>query len=191
MSEPQIIENIQVSSKNNYVIEDKNDETFDLANGITTTLNAVINSLTSVVPWLATVAGLINEIIKIYEAAQYNKKICAALMDRVTSAEAAVKILQRRKKEFEENFRKIEYQKAFIRLINSLEKIKEFIDDVTQLKGLNKYVIATNIEKRFKQLTEEYEACMKDLSFTLIITFDEQRRIDRDSLNSDLSEMTK
>ncbi|CAG8674093.1 5074_t:CDS:2, partial [Racocetra persica] len=152
MSESQIIENIQVSSKDIYVIEDKNDEAFNLANGITTTLNAAINSLTSVVPWLATAAELINEIIKIYETAQYNKKNCAALMD---------------------------------------QKIKEFINDVTQLKGLGKYVIATNIEKRFKQLTEEYEACMKDLSFTLIITFDEQRRIDRDSLTSDLSEMTK
>ncbi|CAG8813714.1 5850_t:CDS:2 [Cetraspora pellucida] len=115
MSESQIIENIQVSSKNSYVIEDKNDEAFDLLMG----LPPAINSLTSVIP-------------------------------------CGCKNLQRRKKEFEENFRKIEYQKALIRLINSLEKIKEFMDDITQLKGLNKYVIATNIEKRFKQLTEEY-----------------------------------
>ncbi|CAG8677922.1 8075_t:CDS:2, partial [Racocetra fulgida] len=63
-----------------------------------------ISCYTYYTPIIATISGLIKEIIKIYEKAQFNKKICNSLLDRAKSAEAAMNTLQRRKHENEEKF---------------------------------------------------------------------------------------
>jgi hypothetical protein len=52
-------------------------------------------------PLISTVTTIITEIFNIYENVQYNKNICNSLMDRVAAAEAAIKTLERRKKNYE------------------------------------------------------------------------------------------
>ncbi|KAF0558605.1 kinase-like protein [Gigaspora margarita] len=142
-------------------------------------------------PMIATISVLIKEIIEIYEKAQFNKKICNSLLDRAKSAEAAMNTLQRRKQENEEKFRSQAYYNSFMKFKNVLEKIKNFAGEVTQIRGISKYLDASNIKDKFLELTRDYDQCMQDLHFTFVIAQDEQRRYDQESLESDLEEMSE
>ncbi|CAG8783486.1 17733_t:CDS:2, partial [Dentiscutata erythropus] len=124
----------------------------------------VINALSPTIPMLSIIATLINEIFTINEKAQFNKKISESIINRIASVDPTIKFLISRAK-CDENFRDLRQQRSFIRFQDSLRKIKVF--------------------------AEEYEACMRDLSFTMTIVFDEQRRIDNDSSNDILAEMVK
>src|ERR1051325_277615 len=68
-------------------------------------VGAVGESIKPFVPLIAAVTVVISECIKIYEDAQYNKKICNSLMDRVETADLAIRTLKRRKQENESKFR--------------------------------------------------------------------------------------
>src|SRR5688572_25486432 len=65
---------------------------------------AEVNVVSKFIPLLAVVTTTIGEIIETYQAAEYNKKICGALMDRVQIAEGVIKTLRKRKQENENNF---------------------------------------------------------------------------------------
>jgi hypothetical protein len=143
------------------------------------------------VPLMATITRIISECIKIYEDAQYNKKICNSLMDRVETADWAIRTLKRRKQENESKFRDSEYYKAFLRFVDVMRKIRSFIKDISQIQGFKKYVTATAIQYKFHHLIKEFEAVMSDLSFTMAIANDEQRKLDQESLNEDIAQMNK
>jgi hypothetical protein len=72
-----------------------------------------------------------------------------------------------------------------------MKKIKTFIRDVSQIQGFKKYVKATAIKDKFNTLIKEFESVMGDLSFTMAIANDEQRRIDQESLDDDIKQMNK
>ncbi|RIB21325.1 hypothetical protein C2G38_2176941 [Gigaspora rosea] len=78
----------------------------------------------------------------------------------------------------------LQYQETFARFQAILKKIKMFT-------AFETFSRAMNIKKEFIELMKEYEACMNDLSFTMIIVFNEQRRIDNDILTDILSKMIK
>lgn len=78
-------------------------------------LGTVTEAIKPISPILTVVISLIDEIKKIRNNAQYNKKICNSLFDRVISAEAAVKILEQRIKENDEKVHTLEYQKNVIK----------------------------------------------------------------------------
>lgn len=154
-------------------------------------VGSVGDAIKPFVPLIATVTIVISECIKIYEDAQYNKKICNSLMDRVETADLAIRTLKRRKQENESKFRDSEYYKAFLRFVDVMKKIRSFIKDVSQIQGFKKYVKATAIKDKFHNLIKEFEAVMSDLSFTMSIANDEQRRLDQESLNEDIAQMNK
>ncbi|CAG8737017.1 18412_t:CDS:2 [Gigaspora margarita] len=66
-----------------------------------------------------------------------------------------------------------------------------FVEKVTRLRAFETFFRATNIKKEVIELMKEYKACMNDLNFTMIIVFNEQRRIDNDILVDTLAEMIK
>ena len=66
-----------------------------------------------------------------------------------------------------------------------------FVEKVTRLRAFETFFCATNIKKEFIELMKEYETCMNDLNFTMIIVFNEQRRIDNDILTDTLAKMIK
>ncbi|RIB28442.1 kinase-like domain-containing protein [Gigaspora rosea] len=140
-----------------------------------------------VIPMLESALALIDEIIQIFERAQCNKNICKLLKDRVIAAEAVIKILQQRV----ENGEKLDktYQEAFLRFKNSLENIKIYTEQVSQIQGIKRYLNANEIRENFFRLTEEYDACMNDLHFTMIVSYEEQRRIDHKYLEADITIM--
>ncbi|RHZ83968.1 hypothetical protein Glove_86g161 [Diversispora epigaea] len=138
----------------------------------------------------STVTTIVTEINNIYENAKYNKKICNSLMDRVNAAEFSIKTLERRKNENEKKFRDEGYFRAFHRFIEVMKNIKQFMANVSTLSGFQKYFNADSVKEKFESLTSEFESVMNDLHFTTNLQ-KEQRRIDQESLDSDLQEMAK
>jgi len=113
------------------------------------------------VPLIAIFTKIISKINRIYEEAQYNKKICNALMDRVEMADIAIKTL---------SFRNQNYYNALNRLIDVMREIKDFMKDIFQLQDSTKFLDSLgSIEDRFSNLINKFEIVMKDLNFTMII----------------------
>ncbi|CAG8526383.1 14605_t:CDS:2, partial [Dentiscutata erythropus] len=163
----------------------------DVAKNALSAVGAVGEAVKPFVPLISAVTLLISEIIVIYENAQYNKRICNSLMDRVGAAEQAVKSLQRRKAENEKHFKNVEYYKNFVRFVDVLKRIKGFIKDVSELQGYKKFFHANSIKEKFDSLVKEFEIVMGELHFTMAVADEEQRRIDHEALEQDIADMTK
>ncbi|RIB01797.1 kinase-like domain-containing protein [Gigaspora rosea] len=161
----------------------------DITKGTLNAINVTANAITPFGSLISGITVLISEIIQVYDAAQCNKRICNALLDRVQSAEFALNLLKRRKQENEANFRKEKYYHSFLKFELVLQQIKEFAKEVTQLQGFEKIFKANTVSKTFTQLTNDFDEVMKDLNFTMAISSDEQRKIDQESLKEDLDEM--
>src|SRR3954467_2301467 len=89
-------------------------------------LNLTVNvagAASPFIPLFSVVINLANEVVKIYEMAQYNKKMCGSLLERAIVAECAVKKLLLMRKEYEEKFYDQNFYNAFKRFTNSLESI--------------------------------------------------------------------
>ncbi|CAG8600693.1 34522_t:CDS:2 [Gigaspora margarita] len=154
------------------------------------TANVANNALSFIVPKLGIVISLINDIFTIHENAQFNKKMSRSIINRIASVEIIIKSLKSPIK-YNEKFQDLQYQETFVRFQTILKKIKMFTETVTQLSAFETFLRAMNIKKEFIELMKEYEACMNDLSFTMIIVFNEQRRIDYDILTDTLAKKIK
>lgn len=149
------------------------------------------NAMDNYFPLLKTVTTMILEIYTIYDNARYNLNICESLMDRVDIAESVIKTLKRRKKNNEENFRKLEYYKSFLRFVDVLKSIKVFIIEVSTIQGYKRFFSANMIRKKFDSLIDEFEVAINELNFTMTVANEEQRIIDQKALERDIEEMTR
>ncbi|CAG8601529.1 10310_t:CDS:2, partial [Diversispora eburnea] len=163
----------------------------DIAKNTLGAVGAIGEAVKPFVPLIGAVTLVISEIVAVYETAQYNKKICNSLMDRVNAAEAAIKTLKRRQTENEQNFRNQEYYKSFVRFVEIMKRIKKFIGDVSNLHGYQKFVHSGSVKIKFDSLVSDFDIVMKDLHFTMAVANDEQRRIDQMALESDVADMKK
>ncbi|CAJ0911544.1 14194_t:CDS:2 [Entrophospora sp. SA101] len=135
---------------------------------------------------------VINQIQTIYEATQYNKRVCDLLMDRVECLEISLRTLKRNKEDFSKSFLQQHYYDNFLRLINNLNKIKKFISDISLLNGLRKYNHNFyEIKNQFKDIVSEFERVVDQLGFNLGYLLDEQHRKDSDALNEEIDELKK
>ncbi|CAB5367946.1 unnamed protein product [Rhizophagus irregularis] len=57
---------------------------------ITDTVSSVIVPFSKFIPLVAEVTNILDQIVELYHSAEHNKRICGALIDRVSAAEAAV-----------------------------------------------------------------------------------------------------
>jgi hypothetical protein len=149
----------------------------------------VSDSILPFIPLIAEVSRIVLDIIQIYQTAEHNKRICGSLLSRATAAETAVKNLKIRRLENESLFRSKEYYKNFQRLVIIIEKIKKFIDDISQIKGLRKFLAAYSIEKEFFDLTSEFDALMRILNFSIAVSNQIQMEEDKKILSHDIKEM--
>ncbi|RHZ83982.1 hypothetical protein Glove_86g134 [Diversispora epigaea] len=154
-------------------------------------LGVVGDAVHPYLPLFSIVTTIITEINNIYANAKYNKNICNSLMDRVNVAEFSIKSLERRKNENEKKFRDPVYFRAFHRFIEVIKNIKQFIANVSTLSGFQKYFHAKSVKEKFESLIIEFESAMNDLHFVTSLHNEKQRRIDHESLDSDLKEMAK
>nr|CAG8439005.1 3681_t:CDS:2 [Entrophospora candida] len=160
--------------------------------GILKTTNeaAVVTDLMApFLPLISEVGAIVVEIIDLYQTAEHNKRICGSLLSRVTTAQNAVNTLKIRRLENEDLFKSKEYYKNLQKLVNVIRKIQKFIADVSQLKGLRKFMLAHSIEDEFKRLTEEFDGLMRDLNFSLAIQIQIQIEDDNKALRKDIQEM--
>ncbi|CAG8722056.1 9278_t:CDS:2 [Rhizophagus irregularis] len=154
-------------------------------------LETIINLGKSVVPYLPLITAatsLIKKTVEAYESAQYNKKSCAVLIQRVQAAEVA---LNHYNQGSEKNFCKQSYYYSFERFVAVLKEIKGFIQDVTHLSGYRKFISNDNIKVRFQQLITDFDSIVSDLQLIMIIANEEKRRKDIDILQKDINEMSR
>ncbi|CAG8524737.1 25098_t:CDS:2 [Cetraspora pellucida] len=161
--------------------------------GTGTTLNqalSAVSAFAAFLPWFDAVNKVIDEIYGIYDAAEYNKKTCRVLVDRVDNVATAVRKLNRRKDEEEDKFHSQDYIKTFIKLHRILKNIKEFVNNVSQLKGLSKFFYAKDIKAKCLSLMEELETTCNELQFGIIISM-EDRALEQKGLADDVNNMTE
>ncbi|CAG8605812.1 9869_t:CDS:2 [Funneliformis caledonium] len=156
-----------------------------------TVATKVGDAITPFIPLIGAAATVITEIIDIYHTAQYNKKICNSILDRARLAEIAIDNIIRRRKENEQLFKNQAWYYAFNRFVEVLNKLKNFAEEISQLKRIKQFIKAKNISGSFVELTKEYDDVMKDLNFTMAISNEQQRQIDQKSLKDDLVETSK
>nr|CAG8476319.1 10023_t:CDS:2 [Entrophospora candida] len=107
------------------------------------------------VPLISTSNAVMEQILEIFQNAEYNKNICNVFLDRVDFALAYIKTLERKKEENQHLFRDENYYKYFVRFTTVLSEIKTFLKDITHLSGYSKYNSAKNFEEMFGNLTRE------------------------------------
>jgi serine/threonine protein kinase len=151
-------------------------------------ISTVGDAVGSFMPLLDLASGLIKAVVEVYRTAEYNKKICRALAERVGITTAPLELLRIR---HENESRDEAFYAAFYKFIYALENIKEYIDDISKIRGFRKYAKAISVKQKFEKLTEEYDTAMKDLNFTLVIANEERRNNDQIALSEDLAEFEK
>lgn len=152
-------------------------------------LNVARSAISPIFPTIEVVLAIIEETIKICEAAQHNAKICGAIMDRVQRSESAVKILSRRLND--KKYISNSYYHSFLHFKNIMEKIKQFVKDVSDLQGIKRYASALKVQSKFMDLTGELDRSMQDLSFNLLVSNEDQRRYDEISLREDINDLAQ
>ncbi|KAF0512710.1 kinase-like protein [Gigaspora margarita] len=126
-------------------------------------------------PIIGTINLIVREVREIYKNAESNKEICLIMFNRVDSAEHAMNTLMRNiegseDEEILENFRKKEYYLAFERFKNLLTNIKEYTNKVSKFDRYKQIINATEVKNKYEKLTKEYDMCIKDLQFTMIMS---------------------
>ncbi|CAG8580451.1 3716_t:CDS:2 [Paraglomus occultum] len=152
-----------------------------------------LSAISLFTPLIADVLKLADEIVQLYESAQHNKKICGLLLDRILAAEAAVKDLNIKKQEYLVFFTDQKNYKLFLRFKLSIEKIKKFIEDISQIKGLKKFSVgflqANVVKKTFDELTSEFDGCMRSLNFSITVETRIQQQKDKEVIDKDIADM--
>jgi hypothetical protein len=164
------------------------------AEGAAVFFKAMGNITQAVGPYLPLVAAigiLTKEIVEAYENVQYNKKTCAALVNRVEAAESAIKRLMRQKDENLQNFRRQDYYDSFSRFANCLKQIKKLFDDISQLPKIKKFFSSETIRENFERVIKEFNECSLDLNLAISIATNDQMEKDLTILHEDMIEMMK
>ncbi|CAG8604494.1 24755_t:CDS:2 [Cetraspora pellucida] len=156
-------------------------------------INKAVNTLKdsrNYTPLISIVTTYVTEILEVDKNAQYNKKICGALIERVRSVEFGIKILLRRKPEIEENFKKDNYIDDFEEFAKTMIEIKKFVAEITQFQKF-RFLRADTIKENFLELTKRFDTYMSKLDFTIITDKEKLKQIDDENLKEDLNEMTE
>ncbi|GBC32630.2 kinase-like domain-containing protein [Rhizophagus irregularis DAOM 181602=DAOM 197198] len=130
------------------------------------------------------ISNIFEEVDKVVEAAEHYKRTCKILKKRVNAAELAVRDLKRNIEDRKELFNSNNY--SYLRnLFDTITRIKKFISEISQMESLIKYIKEKNIEDTFKELCEEFDSCIKLLSFSIDVKIAdelEQLKADQDDL---------
>ncbi|CAG8612060.1 36960_t:CDS:2, partial [Racocetra persica] len=129
--------------------------------------------------------------MRAYKNGKCNQKICLALIDRVEIAQQATRSLERQQMEYEELFKKQDYYNAWIRFIVVLENINKFVNEVTQLSNLQKFLAANAVKEAFDKNIKKFEEVCRDLNFTLAIYDLNKKELENKRVMEDINVLTK
>ncbi|CAG8589687.1 17691_t:CDS:2 [Funneliformis caledonium] len=128
---------------------------------------------------------LTKSILELYENVQYNKKICDCLIDRVESTEMAIKSLKRHKEENVGYFLQEEIYSSYHQFIDLLERIHQFLTDISQLHGLKKFESVEDLKGQFTKIIQEYDGIIKVLRLKMTYSEKGQGLRDEEALKTD------
>ncbi|CAB4496107.1 unnamed protein product [Rhizophagus irregularis] len=154
-------------------------------------LNIVGDIMGTYLPLIQSATIVINDIIKICEAAEYNQNICNSLLDRVKLTSTAIDSLKRRKQKNENKLRNEVYYQAFHKFIYVLNEIETYTADISKIHGFWKYKKADSVKEKFMQISIDYDKSMNNLHFTIAVANEEQKKIDEEALAEDLADFDK
>ncbi|CAI2183815.1 19149_t:CDS:2, partial [Funneliformis geosporum] len=169
------------------VLESSLNNTTAIVGAAETAVNVVI-PFASFLPLITEVTKVFNEIIEIYQTAEHNKKICGIMLDRVQVADTAVRNLKNRR---EDNIKFFSDGNLFNlqKLVHVIGKIRKFVEEISQLKGLKKYIQAKSIEKHVKDLINEFDSTIRLLQFSLMVDFNVRADKDIQDIKSDIEDL--
>ncbi|RHZ44605.1 hypothetical protein Glove_718g66 [Diversispora epigaea] len=170
--------NIQFTTTNTVDLDFSDSESMSSSSDINGALTIGGEIAGPFVPWLENAKKIIEEITKIFGNAQYNQKTCKVLVKRVNAISDVIEKLNTQKEENEKKFRDQSYFNAFVRFVRILKEIKEFIQDVSQLKGQRKYAHGSAIKDRCKDLINKFNDCCLDIQFIIVITKEDREKED-------------
>ncbi|CAG8496921.1 4403_t:CDS:2 [Rhizophagus irregularis] len=127
---------------------------------------SVVIPLSQFIPLIRDVFEIFSKVTDLYRSAQHNKNITMILMQRISTANISVNILQAR-----EDLLTSIYYKSLQRLVQVLHNMIKFIEDITQYNTVQKFLGAKKIENGFKELCKEYDSSMTLLNFNLLVNF--------------------
>ncbi|CAB5360015.1 unnamed protein product [Rhizophagus irregularis] len=138
-------------------------------------------------PFIEEVSRLLKEIVDIYQTAVINKGICGVMLDRVAIAESATKnfLKVRENEEFFSAENYVNLQK----LVTVVGKIRKFLAEISQVKGLKKYTQAKNIEKTAMDLNKEFDSTIQLLEFAFMVDFSLRDDIDNKKIRADIEDL--
>ncbi|PKK72894.1 kinase-like protein [Rhizophagus irregularis] len=127
---------------------------------------SVVIPLSQFIPLIRDVSEIFSKVTDLYRSAQHNKNITMILMERISTANISVNILQAR-----EDLLTSIYYKSLQRLVQVLHNMIKFIEDITQYNTVQKFLGAKKIENGFKELCKEYDSSMTLLNFNPLVNF--------------------
>ncbi|GBB98569.1 hypothetical protein RclHR1_32650002, partial [Rhizophagus clarus] len=148
----------------NTVVEIKK---LNIAKGSYQLIGNIVSAITPFISLIEVATALIIKIIDIYKQAEFNKKIIGLLYSRAKLVEYAINTLQQRKKLYEKDFKTQEWYDAFNRFVYVLKEISIFSEEISSIRGFQKYLKSYSIKDRFEQIAKDYDKAMNDLKFTM------------------------
>ncbi|CAI2164744.1 7888_t:CDS:2 [Funneliformis geosporum] len=149
--------------------------------------HCIAQSFEEFCPIIKNFISLGNEIVLLYEKAEYNKKFCSILLKRVNSANAAVKDLEIRKTENQQFFSKQENLILFKSFTNCIREIRNFIEDISYLSKLQRIFQTYDINETFNNLSKEFDGYMSNLLVSIAL----ESRNDVATIKDDVKEILK
>ncbi|GBB91817.1 hypothetical protein RclHR1_01920021 [Rhizophagus clarus] len=120
--------------------------------------------LSQFIPLIKDVSEIFSKVTDLYKSAQHNKNITRILLERVSAANISVNILQAR-----EDLLTSIYYKSLQRLVQVLQNMKKYIEEITQYNTVQKFLGAKTIEKKYKELCHEYDSSIISLNLNLSV----------------------
>ncbi|GBB91322.1 hypothetical protein RclHR1_18540001 [Rhizophagus clarus] len=141
------------------------------ANDVLTATSAaapVLVPFAKFLPIINEIGTLTDEINALVEDAEHSKRTCVILRNRVYAAESATRDLKFNREERKEFFNDKNYL-CLQNLAIIMKQIKKFISEISQTRTLIKYIESKDTEKTFKELSDEFDNCIKLMSFSINI----------------------
>ncbi|CAG8760233.1 17100_t:CDS:1, partial [Acaulospora morrowiae] len=168
----------------NFSVEDE----FDTAQTI---IHVASDTIKLFFPWVEGLTRLLDEATNAYENAKYNKATCVLLYDRIENGVFALRKLYRHREDNEKDFRSKSFYRSFIKFINIMNRIKDFIKEISELNSCMQYIKSNTIKKKLDSLIKEYESSSTDLHLAITVYSAEQTEKELNAMHKDIEHTKK
>ncbi|CAJ0853612.1 455_t:CDS:2 [Entrophospora sp. SA101] len=142
--------------------------------------------------------SLINAVMELirknygsFEDAQYNRKFCNCLLDRIEFIEQPMKNLRARKNLMILLLIDQNYYDTLLCLIAILKESQRLINEISFLWNLRKFRATNDIKIHFERVTEEFDKVLSKLNLEKPFDYEAQKKKDLKAIEYDISTMNK